>query len=333
MEEMAESVEAPDANDDQDIPEASVAVSPETVESMQDTVAPADPLMAVMEIWSGVSAALAEDATDADQQAGTIPTNPGRVALVDVETAQTRGAASLSGPTGDGETAMQSGPDLEADAGEDVQAADLRPARTTDARPGMRATEVPPPASQKPAAMTSALPLAELPSATATQSSLLSGTSDVAQISVNPQSEWRPVPVAPPIVLRQIADAVVTTRKDRIEITLSPEELGRVRLVVTGPERAPHVTVWIERPEVMDLVRRNSGLLLQHFEEAGLENSVFEFRDGGNSDSGGEERAEWNVHPSTDGRVAPEIASIGVAQAISLARGGLSGERRIDIRL
>lgn len=97
---------------------------------------------------------------------------------------------------------------------------------------------------------------------------------------VLPDQPVRRVPVA--AIARQIAETVVTAREDRIEIALAPEELGRIRMVMSGPEHNPHVVIWAERPEVLDQLRRNSAFLQECLGDAGMAEASFEFQgDGG----------------------------------------------------
>lgn len=81
-------------------------------------------------------------------------------------------------------------------------------------------------------------------------------------------------------VRQQLADAILSFHGDRTEIALSPEELGSLRLVLSKGDGAPTLTVWVERPEVLEMLRRNSDALLADLQEAGLAGSGLEFRDG-----------------------------------------------------
>lgn len=67
-----------------------------------------------------------------------------------------------------------------------------------------------------------------------------------------------------------------------MEIRLSPEELGRVRLAVSSSEAGIIVNVLAERPETMDLLRRNIGDLESAFQDLGYEDIAFSFSDIGN---------------------------------------------------
>ncbi|WP_157994818.1 flagellar hook-length control protein FliK [Paracoccus tegillarcae] len=87
---------------------------------------------------------------------------------------------------------------------------------------------------------------------------------------------------------RQVAEAVLHLYGDRTEIALSPEELGSVRLVVSRGENGPSLTVWVERPEVLEMLRRNSDALLADLQDGGLDGAALDFRDSGEwQDQGG----------------------------------------------
>lgn len=130
-------------------------------------------------------------------------------------------------------------------------------------------------------------------------------------------------PSDPRPVLRQITDALVITRGDRTEIALAPEELGRIRLVMSGPERS-HITLWAERPDTLDLVRRNADLLTQQLAEAGVTADSLDFRH--------DDRRSGSAAPPLDLADADEAQTAPPALRVSLAPAPLS-DRRIDIRL
>ena len=132
-----------------------------------------------------------------------------------------------------------------------------------------------------------------------------------------PHSDPRPV-------MQQVTSAMVTTREDATEIALSPEELGRIRLVMSGPDRS-HITIWAERPETLDLVRRNADMLTQHLQEAGIDAKDLDFR----QDSGG----TWkNDMPDSMGHADSDGAGPATTTHIQLAPTPVS-DRRVDIRL
>lgn len=127
-------------------------------------------------------------------------------------------------------------------------------------------------------------------------------------------------------VARQIAEALITARGDVVEIALAPEELGRLRMVVSGPDQAPHVTIWVERPEVLDQLRRNGAFLQECLGDAGMEQASFEFRGDTPPDSR-DDRAE----PAPESR-AGFLASL-PAQVVPLAWTPVAVSARLDIRI
>lgn len=124
-------------------------------------------------------------------------------------------------------------------------------------------------------------------------------------------------------VMQQVTSAMVTTRKDATEIALSPEELGRLRVVMSGPDRN-HVTIWAERPETLDLVRRNADMLVQHLQEAGIDTMDMEFR----QDHGG----PWQDGDARTARPDLDDTDRPVTTRMQIATPTVS-DRRVDIRL
>ncbi|WP_410216844.1 flagellar hook-length control protein FliK [Paracoccus sp. (in: a-proteobacteria)] len=123
-------------------------------------------------------------------------------------------------------------------------------------------------------------------------------------------------------VLQQVTQALVTTRADSTEIALAPEELGRIRLVFSGHDRS-QLTIWAERPETLDLVRRNADMLTQQLQEAGVETGLMNFR----QDQPGTRWSESAAPLSGE----PDEAAPAPATLVQLAPTP-SGDRRIDVR-
>ena len=89
------------------------------------------------------------------------------------------------------------------------------------------------------------------------------------------------VQTAPPATLisisQQISTAFVSTNDKAVEIRLDPEELGQVRIVLTGKEGAMNVTIFSDKTEVLDLMRRHSDQLEMDFSSIGYEGAQFSF--------------------------------------------------------
>lgn len=81
--------------------------------------------------------------------------------------------------------------------------------------------------------------------------------------------------------INHIAQAVFASPGDRFEIFLSPEELGRVRIHMHQSELGLQVLISTERPETMDLLRKNISLLSRSLSDLGFGSPSFQFDDQG----------------------------------------------------
>ncbi|MEZ5777384.1 MAG: flagellar hook-length control protein FliK [Paracoccaceae bacterium] len=75
----------------------------------------------------------------------------------------------------------------------------------------------------------------------------------------------------------QIAEAISLAPDRTIEIALSPEELGRVRLSLTPGDGSMVLVLHAERPDTLDLLRRNIESLAQDFRDLGFHDLTFSF--------------------------------------------------------
>ncbi len=89
-------------------------------------------------------------------------------------------------------------------------------------------------------------------------------------------------------VLRQLHEAVVHRPDGPVEVALSPEELGRVRLTLHPAEHGITVAVQAERPETLDLMRRHIEMLARDFRDLGYTDVSFSF----SAESGRQQRGE-----------------------------------------
>ncbi|MEK6217497.1 MAG: flagellar hook-length control protein FliK, partial [Boseongicola sp.] len=81
-------------------------------------------------------------------------------------------------------------------------------------------------------------------------------------------------------VAAQIGDAARTLTEGTIEVRLSPEELGRVRMSMIQSEFGLTVTIVAERAETLELIRRNTELFAQDLRNLGHQNISFSFGQG-----------------------------------------------------
>lgn len=87
------------------------------------------------------------------------------------------------------------------------------------------------------------------------------------------------------LIAAQMATALSDAQNKSVQIALSPEELGRVRMVLSTTDTGVNVSIVAERPETLDLMRRNIEQLVGEFRELGYEDIKFVFS-GTNSETG-----------------------------------------------
>lgn len=109
-------------------------------------------------------------------------------------------------------------------------------------------------------------------------------------------------------VLRQLHEAVARAPDGPVEVALSPEELGRVRMTLHPVEHGITVTVQAERPETLDLMRRNIEMLARDFRALGYADVSFSFGAESGERQGGEATPPPFVAETESASPAPPIA-------------------------
>jgi flagellar hook-length control protein FliK len=124
----------------------------------------------------------------------------------------------------------------------------------------------------------------------------------------------------PESISAQISAAIRSENGGEIEIRLDPEELGRIRIVLSGKEAGMSVNVFSERPDVVELMRRHSNLLETELLEIGYRDADLSFHQesGGDQDSN-QETAQQMKHvtpteaqPSTHSYTAGDNARLDI---------------------
>ncbi len=82
-------------------------------------------------------------------------------------------------------------------------------------------------------------------------------------------------------IVTQIAAAMSGRGKDQVEIFLQPRELGKVKMSIRHTDKAILVHLVADRPETLDLMRRNSFMLEAELRQMGYGDVGFSFADGG----------------------------------------------------
>lgn len=93
-----------------------------------------------------------------------------------------------------------------------------------------------------------------------------------------PQHQQLHQPHLPQHISAQICVAVEASDERGVEIRLDPEELGRLRIVLSPKDGGIVVTVFSEKPEVLDLMRRNTNQLETDFSDIGYDGASFSFQ-------------------------------------------------------
>jgi len=148
----------------------------------------------------------------------------------------------------------------------------------------------------------------------------LDATADTARTNAaNPTLPHRPD--LGPRVAEQVMQVARAMPDGPVEITLSPEELGRVRMQVTSVEQSVTLAITADRPETLDLLRRHIDQLVQDYKAMGYSDVSFAFSSGaghggdGTDDqtgNGDQNPARPEISVTDDANTAPTVAVDGV---------------------
>ena len=78
----------------------------------------------------------------------------------------------------------------------------------------------------------------------------------------------------------QLAEQMIKRSQGVVDVTLNPEELGRVKMAVNAGESTVSISIMAERPETLDLMRRHIDQLIEEFQQMGFEGIELAFSDG-----------------------------------------------------
>ena len=112
------------------------------------------------------------------------------------------------------------------------------------------------------------------------------------------------VPQVAHSVVRQITSQAADQQGNSIELTLKPEELGTVRLIISAGER-PAVAVYADNPATLDLLRRHADLLARELRDTGIAGADLSFAE----DSGAGRRQAAADRGSYEGFAGGRVAS------------------------
>lgn len=105
------------------------------------------------------------------------------------------------------------------------------------------------------------------------------------------------------------------------EIRLDPEELGRLRITLEGEGEAIRVRVEVERPETLDLLRRNGDRLAETLREAGYDQADMQFGSWSDGRNHADTRAAHDVIAELEPPAASSLALVPIARSVAMATG------------
>ncbi|MEZ5910883.1 MAG: flagellar hook-length control protein FliK [Paracoccaceae bacterium] len=135
--------------------------------------------------------------------------------------------------------------------------------------------------------------------------------------------------VAP--VLRQIAAAVEVAGDGRIDLALSPKELGKVQITLAHDGNTVAITVAADRPETLELLRRHASELAREMIDIGYSGASFAFNQNPRNQPQGEPAA-FAVEETKAGAAA-RTDGIAVQTAMSAPLRLATAGDGLDIRL
>lgn len=116
-------------------------------------------------------------------------------------------------------------------------------------------------------------------------------------------------PGGPQTLLAQVAQGLQAFVRqetvDQLNLTLSPEDLGRLRFEMTTTGDRLHITLFVERGDTMDLLRRNADQLLSDLRQSGFGQASLSF-------------GNWSGRERPKGDHAPAYGSLDAVEGGSL---------------
>jgi hypothetical protein len=132
-----------------------------------------------------------------------------------------------------------------------------------------------------------------------------------------------------PAVLAQISQGLQVLAQqgpnDQMNLTLNPEELGRLRFEMTSTGERVHVSLFVERGETMDLLRRNVDQLLSDLRQSGFGQASLSF-------------GSWSQRGQTKGErgassMGPDLSETNGVSAAPISTRQIAADGRLDMRL
>lgn len=128
-------------------------------------------------------------------------------------------------------------------------------------------------------------------------------------------------------IAQQLTAVLPDVTNNQIELALSPDELGRVKLTFSPTDGAINVLLVAERPETLELMKRNIDTLAQDFAKLGYESISFSF---GQSTSGRDGNSDPQKSSSPHILGGPEFEDEGQVTPLTIH---FAQSESVDIRI
>ncbi|MDT8858000.1 flagellar hook-length control protein FliK [Paracoccaceae bacterium Fryx2] len=129
----------------------------------------------------------------------------------------------------------------------------------------------------------------------------------------------------PPTVAPALIEAVRQSPGGPVELTLAPEELGRLRMTLHQDGDSIRVTLLVERAETLDLLRRHGDQLWQEFRQAGFTGGSLSFGQWGGQGT--------RNHPPQSADAPPDPAPHASAAPPAATPARTVGDTGLDLRM
>lgn len=124
-------------------------------------------------------------------------------------------------------------------------------------------------------------------------------------------------------VSQQVSHAVAGKPDGTVELSLSPDELGQVKVILKHEDGGIAVSIHAERQETLDLMRRHVDILARDFRDMGYTDVSFSFSDRRGNQQGAAFVAGQDFNSGTDAQAISDTSGPIPAAPRRLAAGGL----------
>ena len=156
---------------------------------------------------------------------------------------------------------------------------------------------------------------------------VLAGDTGIGNPGINRGTAGSSMPTLPPGSSQRIVESLSQFPDRPVEVTLSPEELGRVRMSLATHDGALTMLVQADRPETLELLRRHIDTLAQDLRDLGFEDLTFAFGDQKNPQQSYPDEVSLSAEAVADNAVRGSSHTAELSRPHHMMDGGL------DLRL